>query len=334
MADRRSAAPARELVDPATDTGLPPTVTGTVVTVGTFDGVHRGHQDVLARLVRRSREVGLASVLVTFEPHPLTVVRPEAAPPLLTLPEEKAEILAEMGLDYVAVLPFTTQLAAYDAAQFVELVLLRRYRMRELLIGYDHRFGRGRSGDVDTLRALGARLGFGVEVVGAVSAGGPRPISSTMLRRAVQAADFETVAAGLGRPYAVAGRVVPGAGRGRALGYRTLNLAPIPARKLLPPEGVYAVRVQTPDGPFGGMMNLGARPTFGDPTVGLEAHLFDVERDWYGAHVRVEFVARLRDTMRFPDADALVRRLRQDERDARRALTLPAEPGNLDSYVG
>ena len=305
----------------------------TTVTVGTFDGVHRGHQDVLARLVRRSRAVGLASVLVTFEPHPLTVVRPDAAPLLLTLPEEKAEILAELGLDYVAVLPFTRQLAAYDAEQFVDLVLRRRYRMRELLIGYDHGFGRGRSGDVSTLRTLGDRLGFALQVVGAVSADGERPVSSTVVRRAVMAADFATAAEALGRPYSVSGRVVPGAGRGRSLGYRTLNLAPIPSRKLLPPAGVYAVRVQTPEGPFGGMMNLGGRPTFDDPTVALEAHLFDVERDWYGASVRVEFVARLRDTVRFPDADALVRQLRADEQAARRALTLPAEAGNLDSYA-
>lgn len=331
-ADAQRAADAHVAPD-AADSGLPPSVAGTVVTVGTFDGVHRGHQDVLARLVHRGREVGLASVLVTFEPHPLTVVRPDAAPPLLTLHEERLEILAELGLDYVAVLPFTRQLAAYDAEQFVELVLRRRYRMRELLVGYDHGFGRGRSGDAATLRTLGRRLGFGVQVIDAVSAGGERPVSSTVIRRAVMAADFETAAAALGRPYSVAGRVVEGAGRGRALGFRTLNLAPVPARKLLPPEGVYAVRVQTPAGPFGGMMNLGPRPTFGETAVALEAHLFDVERDWYGAHVRVEFVARLRDTVRFPDADALVRQLRLDELQARRALTQPSEAGNLDSYA-
>ncbi|HEU4631036.1 MAG TPA: bifunctional riboflavin kinase/FAD synthetase [Gemmatimonadaceae bacterium] len=321
-----------DLVDDGADaSGLPPSVQGTFVTVGTFDGVHLGHQDVLGRLARRAREAGLRSLLVTFEPHPLEVLRPADAPRLLTLPHEKLEVLAEVGLDYVAVVPFTRALSALDAEAFVRRVLLARFRMRELLIGYDHRFGRGRSGDVGVLRELGARHGFGVEVVEPVRAGGERPVSSTMIRRAVAAGDLATAAAGLGRPYAVSGRVVPGEARGRTLGVRTINLEPPPARKLLPPEGVYAVRAQTPHGAYGGMMNLGPRPTFGDPRVSLEAHLFDVERDFYGAHVRLEFVARLRDTRRFSDAAALVAQLRVDEAEARRALTLVAESGNLYS---
>ena len=297
--------------------GLPPHVAGTFVTVGTFDGVHRGHQDVLGRLVRGARERGLRSVLVTFEPHPLEVVRPEAAPRLLTLPDEKKEILAEVGLDYVAVLPFTRQLATYDAEQFVELVLRERFRMRALLIGYDHGFGRNRSGSA--------------EVVRPVSVGDERPVSSTMVRKAISAGDLAAAARGLGRLYSVSGRVVAGEGRGRALGFRTLNLEPVPARKLLPPEGVYAVRVQTPRGVRGGMTNLGPRPTFGDSRVGLEAHLFDTEGDWYGAHVRIEFVERLRDVRRFPDAAALVAQLRDDEVNARRALTRASDAGNLYS---
>ena len=310
---------------------LPPSVAGTILTVGTFDGVHRGHQDVLGRLVRRGREHGLASLLVTFEPHPLMVVRPEAAPPLLTLAQEKLELLAPLGLDYVVVLPFTPTLASYDARQFVELVLRDRYRMRELLIGYDHHFGRGRQGSAEMLQRLGAERGFGVEVVGAVPLDDDRAVSSTAIRRAVAAGDLERAAQGLGRAYSVSGRVVAGAGRGRRIGFRTLNLAPIPSRKLLPPEGVYAVRVQTPDGPHGGMVNLGPRPTFGDAEVGLEAHLFDVDGDWYGATVRVDFVARLRETRRFADAAALRAQLGRDETAARRALTLAPEPGNLYS---
>ncbi|HEY0971013.1 MAG TPA: bifunctional riboflavin kinase/FAD synthetase [Gemmatimonadales bacterium] len=320
--------------DMARDTpasALPPHVEGTFVTVGTFDGVHRGHQDVLARLVRGARERGLRSVLVTFDPHPLEVVRPEAAPRLLTLPDEKKEILAEVGLDYVAIVPFTRQLASYDAEQFVELVLRQRFRMRALLIGYDHGFGRNRSGSVQVVQELGARDGFHVEVVRPVSVGDERPVSSTMIRRALAAGDLAAAARGLGRLYSVSGRVVAGEGRGRALGFRTLNLEPVPSRKLLPPEGVYAVRVQTPRGVFGGMTNLGPRPTFGDMRVGLEAHLFDAEGDWYGAHVRVEFVERLRDVMRFPDAAALVAQLRDDEMNARRALTRATDAGNLYS---
>jgi len=311
--------------------GLPPDVRGTFVTVGTFDGVHRGHQDVLGRLVRRAAESGLRSLLLTFEPHPLEVLRPDDAPLLLTTREEKLEVLAEVGLDYLAVLPFTRAVADLDAESFVRRILLSRYRMRELLIGYDHRFGRGRSGDAGVLRSLGAELDFGVEVVRPVQADGERPISSTLLRRAVAAGDLVAAARGLGRPYAISGRVVRGEQRGRLLGYRTLNLAPLSPRKLLPPHGVYAVRVQTPDGGHGGMLNLGGRPTFGDDRVGLEAHVFDSERDWYGAHVRLDLVARLRDVQRFDGPEALVAQLRRDEAAARRALTVAQGSGNLYS---
>ena len=311
------------------DSGLPPDITGTIATVGTFDGVHRGHQDVLARLVARARESGLRSILVTFDPHPLEVVNPTAAPQLLTVGAEKLEVLAESGIDYLVVVPFTEQLRRYSAEQWFELVLVRRYRVRELLIGHDHGVGRGREGDVDVMRDLGARLGVEVDVVEAVTLPDGRAVSSTTIRRAVAGGDLHRAALGLGRPYAVGGHVVAGARRGRVLGFPTINLEPVSPRKLLPPEGVYAVRVQTPRGPFGGMMNLGPRPTFGDATVTLEAHLFDAEGDLYGAYVRLEFVERLRDTMRFPDADALRRQLARDEERARRALTLAEHPGNL-----
>jgi riboflavin kinase/FMN adenylyltransferase len=315
--------------DDDVDSGLPPDITGTIATVGTFDGVHRGHQDVLARLVARARESGLRSILVTFDPHPLEVVNPTAAPQLLTVGAEKLEVLAESGIDYLVVVPFTEQLRRYSAEQWFELVLVRRYRVRELLIGHDHGVGRGREGDVDVMRDLGARLGVEVDVVEAVTLPDGRAVSSTTIRRAVAGGDLHRAALGLGRPYAVGGHVVAGARRGRVLGFPTINLEPVSPRKLLPPEGVYAVRVQTPRGPFGGMMNLGPRPTFGDATVTLEAHLFDAEGDLYGAYVRLEFVERLRDTMRFPDADALRRQLARDEERARRALTLAEHPGNL-----
>ena len=318
--------------------GLPPDVRETVVTVGTFDGVHLGHREVLARLVARSRETGRPSALVTFDPHPLEVVNPAAAPPLLTVGEEKLELLAESGIDYVIVVPFTTNLSHHTPEQFVDVVLRSRARMAELLIGYDHGFGRGRTGDVEILQALGARDGFRVEVVPPYTVGDGRPISSTSIRRAVAGGDLQRAAASLGRLYSVAGRVVRGDQRGRLLGYPTINL-PLPApRKLLPPEGVYAVVVQTPVGPHGGMMNLGPRPTFADPSLALEVHLFDAEVSLYGAHVRIDFLTRLRDTMRFPDATALIAQLGRDEEAARRALTLrnafpnvPSSPATLTS---
>jgi riboflavin kinase/FMN adenylyltransferase len=313
----------------ADESGLPPYVTGTVITVGTFDGVHRGHRDVVERLVARSRSLKIPSVLVTFEPHPLEIVNPSAAPLLLTTPYEKLEVLAETGIDYVAVLPFTPELAAFSAENFVELVLRRRFRLRELLIGYDHGFGRQRAGNVDVLRTLGERDGFRVEVVDAVATPDGHSVSSTSIRRGIAGGDLERASAGLGRPYSVSGRVLQGSQRGRAIGFPTVNLGAPPARKLLPPEGVYAVKVQTPRGPVGGMMNLGPRPTFGDSATSLEAHLFDTSGDFYGAHVRIDFIRRLRETRKFASAEQLSSQLRHDESEARNALTLHPLPGNL-----
>jgi riboflavin kinase/FMN adenylyltransferase len=316
-------------IDPSDESGLPPYVKGTVITVGTFDGVHRGHRDVVERLVARARSLKIPSVLVTFEPHPLEIVNPAAAPMLLTTHNEKLEVLAETGLDYIAVLPFTPELASFSAEDFVELVLRRRFRLRELLIGYDHGFGKQRAGNVDVLRTLGERDGFRVEVVDPVAAPDGHSVSSTSIRRAVAGGDLERASAGLGRLYSVSGRVVPGAQRGRTIGFPTLNLGPPPQRKLLPPEGVYAVRVQTPGGPIGGMMNLGPRPTFGDEATSLEAHLFDTSGDFYGADVRIDFVLRLRETRKFSSPEQLSKQLRHDESEARNALTLLQLPGNL-----
>jgi riboflavin kinase / FMN adenylyltransferase len=309
-----------ETVPAPTESGLPPNVQATIVAVGTFDGVHRGHRDVLDRLATKAAHLNLRSVLVTFEPHPLEIVNPAAAPQLLTVGEEKREVLAESGIDYLAVVPFTPILARYRAEEFVTHVLRARFRMEYLLMGHDHGFGRNREGDVEVLQALGARHGFKVEVVPPVSLGDGRPISSTAIRRAIAGGDLERAAFGLGRPYALGGRVVRGASRGKGLGFPTINVALPNSRKLLPPQGVYAVRVQTPGGAHGGMLNLGPRPTFGDSVIGIEAHLFDASGDWYDAWVRVDFIARLRDTQKFESPDALIDQLRRDERAARRAL--------------
>lgn len=302
------------------ESGLPPDVTGTVLTVGTFDGVHAGHRLVLERLAERAAATGLRSVLVTFEPHPLEIVNPANAPHLLTVGDEKLEVLAESKLDYLAVLPFTPALAQYDAPTFVDAVLRERFGMRELLIGYDHGFGRGRSGDASVLRRLGAERGFGVEVVPPVMGPDARPISSTSIRRAIIGGDLERATGCLGRPYGISGTVIAGRGLGRTLGFRTINLSMPPARKLLPPDGVYAVRVCTPLGTFGGMMNLGGRPTFEDATRTLEAHLFDTAPDLYDRRVRVDLVSRLRETRKFPTSGALVEQLARDEQAAREAL--------------
>jgi riboflavin kinase/FMN adenylyltransferase len=302
-------------------------VSASVLTVGTFDGVHRGHQAVAAEVVRRARGSGRRSVLVTFDPHPLEVVNPSAAPRLLTLPDERAALLAGLGLDQVAVLPFTPALSHLAPDAFVRQVLRAEFGMAELVLGYDHGFGRGRAGDLTTMRRLGAADGFGVDVVEPVRDDG-QPISSTLIRAAVAHGRLEQAARWLGRAYAVRGTVVAGAGRGRDLGVPTINLAPPDPRKLLPPDGVYAVWVTIEGtgkgeaGRVGGMMNQGPRPTFGDETRTLEAHLFDFAGDLSGATVTVAWVERLRDVRTFPSREALVAQLARDRDAARASLNL------------
>lgn len=299
-----------------------PALPGACITVGTFDGVHRGHVDVLRELDARARARGLRSVLVTFGGHPLETLRPADAPALLTPGIEKLEALAGAGvaIDRVVSLPFTPSLAALPAEQFVTDVLLKRYDMRELLIGHDHGFGRGRAGDAAMLQALGAAHGFVVDVVPPTAGADATPVSSTAARDAVRIGDLARAAELLGRRYGLRGHVVRGDQRGRTLGYPTLNVRLAGARKLLPPDGVYAVGVQLPDGEFGGMLNLGARPTVGDDARSAEVHVFDASGDWYGAPVGVTFVARLRDVRRFDGLDALVAQLGVDAAAARAAL--------------
>ena len=301
----------------------------TVVTVGTFDGVHRGHWAVLDEIARRARASGRVSVLVTFEPHPLEIVNPAAAPPLLTLPDEKRLVLAQSAVDRVAFVPFTAELRDYAPERFVREVLEERFDLAELVIGFDHGFGRGRTGDVEMLRRIGAEDGFAVDVVPAVHLEDGRPISSTLVRRAVAGGDLALAARALGRPYSVSGVVEPGAGRGRTIGIPTINVAPPSPRKLLPPDGVYAAVVATRHGAHGAMLNLGGRPTFGETARRLEAHLFGFEGDLYGATVSIDFLERLRDTRRFGSADELVAQLQRDRSETLAALRKHAAPVTL-----
>jgi len=291
----------------------------TVVTMGTFDGLHRGHQAVLAEVQRRARAGKLASVLVTFDPHPLAVVNPAAAPKLLSLPEEKEAAVRAGGIDRFVLMPFTPEVAQLDAEAFVRR-LCDEYAMRELVMGYDHGFGRGRAGDVELVERLAGEQGFGMAVVDAVRDNG-QPISSTLIRTAIAHGDLDSAARWLGRRYGIRGTVVRGAGRGRTIGIPTINLAPPDSRKLLPPDGVYAVRVKLKDArAFGGMMNQGPRPTFGEQARTLEVHLFDFDGELYGETVDVEWVRRLREVQAFPSRDALVAQLERDRQAARATL--------------
>jgi len=303
---------------------------GAVVTCGSFDGVHRGHQAVLAEVTRRARANRLTSVLVTFDPHPLAVVNPAAAPKLLTLPDEKQELVAALGIERFVLMPFTPAVAQLDAEAFVRR-LRDEYAMQELVMGYDHAFGRGRSGDVELVRRLAEAQGFGVAVVDAVRDDG-QPISSTLIRTAVANGDLDAAARWLGRSYGIRGTVVKGAGRGRTIGVPTINLEAPDPRKLLPPDGVYAVKVRilesgsrilTPGSgilEYGGMMNQGPRPTFGEQARTLEIHLFDFGGELYGETVHVEWVRRLREVQAFPSREALVAQLERDRQAARATL--------------
>ncbi len=292
---------------------------GTVVTVGTFDGVHRGHWEVLQEIRQRADRGGLRSVLVTFDPHPLRIVRPEHAPEVLTTPLEKKEILAESGLDYAVFLSFSETLSRYEPERFVKEILVDRLRVSELVVGYDHGFGRGRSGGPDALRAMGERYDFLVDVVEPVASLG-EPVSSSRIRRLLAAKAIGEAAACLGRPYSIRGVVVRGEGRGRELGFPTANLRLAGGDKLVPPEGIYAVHGVLRRGSYAGALHLGPRPTFRGSPPSVEIHLIDFDGDIYGEEVRVDFVEYLRPIEPFANVEALVRQIRDDVDRAREVV--------------
>ena len=299
--------------------GLPRDDRPVIVTVGTFDGVHLGHWSVLEEIGARAAAREGRSVLVTFDPHPLRIVRPEAAPKLLTTLDEKKVVLAGSRLDYVVFLAFTPELREYSPRRFVTEILLARLGMSELVIGYDHGFGRGRSGDVNTLRDIGAECGFAVDVVEAVHSG-PGAISSSSIRRALAEGRVADANRGLGRPYLLTGTVVPGDGRGRELGFPTANLRVGDADKLIPAEGIYACRATVPAGRFMGALHIGPRPTFPGTGAAVEVFLLDFDGELYGQEIRLELIERLRSVEAFATAGALAEQMQVDVRRAREVL--------------
>lgn len=292
-----------------------------VLTVGTFDGVHLGHQAILRYLLERAGALGGTSTVLSFHPHPREIV--EGAPlSLLTTIEERADIMEEIGLDQLVVLPFTKEFSRLSAEAFVEDILVRGIGLREIVIGYDHAFGRDRRGNADLLRTLGKKHGFTVDIVPARIIQ-EQAVSSRKTRRVLEEdGGVEAAADMLGRPYCLTGRVVRGEGRGREMGFPTANIAVEHPRKVIPADGVYAVRVcrlsrdqdASPGNPsLPGMMNIGIRPTFGGEQRMIEVHLFDIEEDIYGELLRVEFVSRTRDERRFASKKELMRQLSQDQ---------------------
>jgi riboflavin kinase / FMN adenylyltransferase len=290
------------------------------VTVGNFDGVHRGHQALVDAVVRAARAAGGTAVALTFDPHPSRVLSPDRAPASLMTLEQKAEVLASLGIDRVVALPFTRETAAQPPPEFARVVLREALGAEAVVVGTNFRFGRGRAGDLAVLRELGATLGFRVDGVAPVVHEGS-PISSTRIREALSRGAVGPGAELLGRPYFVDGLVGRGEGRGRTLGIPTANLDPV--NEILPARGVYAGLVTLPGGTVrGAVVNIGRRPTFGGTRTLLEAHLLDFDGDLYGRTLRLAFRERLREERTFPGPQALVAQIHDDVARARALLVI------------
>jgi len=295
-----------------------------IVTVGTFDGVHRGHQAIIDYLQERAREQSGLSTLASFDPHPRAVVHGDDVP-LLTTVAERADALEALGLDRFVVVPFSADFAQLGPEEYVEKVLVEGIGVREITVGYDHRFGKGRAGDVDLLRELGEKYGFEVDVIPPQEVDRDVVSSSTIRSLLLEEGDMQRARELLGRSYQIEGVVAKGEGRGRKLGYPTANLALEDARKLVPKRGVYATKVTLPNGRRrGGMLNIGRRPTFDEMDVTVEVHLLDYEGDLYGERLTVQFLQRLRDEQRFESADALATQLSEDEKHCRTVIETAA----------
>ncbi|MEM6647630.1 MAG: bifunctional riboflavin kinase/FAD synthetase, partial [Bacteroidota bacterium] len=282
----------------------------TVLTVGTFDGVHVGHQTILRYLRERAAQREGTATVLTFDPHPRTLLTGTQTP-LLTTVDERAALLSEAGIERLVVLPFTHELAAMEAEDYVRDVLVRQIGLREMVVGYDHAFGRARRGTTDLLRAMSGTLGFSVDQMPAALVD-DAVVSSTRIRNAlIERGAVDEAEVLLGRPYALSGMVVEGVRRGRTIGFPTANLRPDSA-KLIPLNGVYAVRVFYGRERFGGMLNIGIRPTFDGSERRAEVNLFDFEGDLYGETIRLEFVKHIRAERKFDSAAALSAQLSLD----------------------
>ncbi|WP_411832513.1 bifunctional riboflavin kinase/FAD synthetase [Pseudoxanthomonas mexicana] len=298
---------------------------GSVVCIGAFDGLHAGHRALVRHAVARARERGVPTVALTFEPLPREFFAPGDPPPRLTLARGKVEGLHALGVDTVGLLRFDAALSALDAEAFVRRLLVGRLAAREVWIGPEFRFGHRRGGDLALLQRLGGECGFSAGEIAPVQVQGER-VSSTRIRQALSDGDFDHAARLLGRPYAIGGRVVRGRQLGRTLGFPTANLR-FPKKPAL--SGIYATWVHgVGDRPWPSVSSFGTRPTVDGVEPLLEAHLFDFEGDLYGRHIEVEFVAKLRDELKFPDLPTLTAQMRRDAEQARSMLIPGQEPAH------
>jgi riboflavin kinase / FMN adenylyltransferase len=295
---------------------FPPDAAGGIVALGVFDGIHLGHREILGLAVERGRVLDVGSLVCTFDPRPVEVLQPARAPLPITTLEERLDLIAEVGITTSVVLHFTLALAAMEPEAFIEDVMLRRLGIREIVVGFNHRFGRGARGDPALLETLAERLGFRAHVVPPLMVEGGL-VSSSEIRTALQHGDLERANRLLGREYSVACDVVRGAGRGRTLGFPTANVRS--ERPPLVPFGVYACRARVCGLVHKAVLNVGRQPTFGENEVAIEAHLLDCKEDLYGKRLELALVRRLREEMRFASVEAL---RRQIAADAARAASL------------
>lgn len=287
---------------------------GAAVTIGTFDGLHLGHQALLGRLKDLGSQHQLPTVAVTFDRHPMETVAPQNVPPLLLTARNRAERIAWSGVNRVLVLRFDEELANMEAEDFVREILLERVRARHIVVGQNFRFGRRRAGGPSLLASMGPELGFSVDVL-PPQVVDDQPVSSTSVRQCLLAGDVVRAARMLGIFYYVRGEVVHGDARGRKIGYPTANVV-TPPNLLLPANGVYAVNIHLDDITMRGAANIGIRPTIGGSGRHLEVHIVGYNGDLYGQILKVRFLARLRDERKFASLDDLVRQIHRDVQDA------------------
>jgi riboflavin kinase/FMN adenylyltransferase len=301
-----------------------------VVTIGSYDGVHRGHQLIMGRAVQRARELGLPSVVVTFDPHPSEVVKPGSHPPLLSAHHHRAELVAALGVDALLIIPFTSEFSQLSPGDFVRAVLVDGLHARHVVEGPNFRFGHRAAGDVEYLSALGLKYDYEVEVVDLFmrgEAGGGEPFSSSLTRRLISVGDVQGAAEVLGRPHRVEGVVVRGAQRGRDLGYPTANVETLP-HTAIPADGVYAGWLHVGDEAMPAAISVGTNPTFDGTARTVEAYAIDrVDLDLYGLHVAVDFLAYLRGMEKFDTVDALLERMADDVKRARHLIEAADQTG-------
>ncbi|MBM4276437.1 MAG: bifunctional riboflavin kinase/FAD synthetase [Deltaproteobacteria bacterium] len=280
-----------------------------VVTLGNFDGVHLGHQRIFEKVKEEARKIGGESVVVTFEPHPLKILSPEQCPPLLTPFKKKMMLIEETGVEKVLCIQFTRAFAELSPLEFVKSVLVGKVEAKKIIVGYNYRFGRGKSGDADSLKKNCALFGVDVEVVEAMRVT-DTIVSSSKIRELIREGEVEKASTLLGRDYPVIGRVIEGTKRGRALGFPTANLEM--AEELYPKPGVYAVRVKRKRQWLKGLANIGFNPTFDAKAVSLEVHILNFAGEIYGEELQVYFTERIRDEIRFSSTEGLIQQIRKD----------------------